>query len=592
MSARVAPTQRGTPNRLARAASHVLTALIVLTGCTNLPASGPVVDADVASVIDDERASDLNAVPPAPDASPSEIVKGFLDAMTASPIRLDVARQYLSTAAAAEWDPEASTITYADKLPARALSGTRVVVSLSDAELLDRSGAWQGELPESRRELDFELTIEGGEYRIANPQDALVVPAPWFSQRFRQASLYFFDPGGRVLAPQPVYVPRGDQLATSLIDGLLSGPASSARSSVRSFIPAGLSAGLSVPVSVDGVADIDLGGDLGTQNQVTTERMLAQFAWTLRQEPGISSLRVTVGGQPLRSPDGSALYNVTEAQQYNPAGASASPDIYALVGGLLARRDGNELQPTEGLFGTRKLGLRSVAVSLDAERAAAVSRDGRRLLVAPMAPAEGPTVPIAAGTDLLRPRWDLAGRVWVADRTASGAVVRYVEGRRTRTVEVPGVSGRQLSSFLVSRDGTRFVAVVRGDAEDELRIGPVLTDQRGRVDRVGPTTRLLADQATPGRVLDIAWNSPTSISFLTPILDQQIFEARTVSVDGSPASAESFSTTVSEPLIGLTGSPAADLVTLGVTATGLVDLVSGAVYGFVGPPPRSIGYAG
>jgi len=566
--------------------------LLGSTACSGLPESGPVVDADVDSVVDDERASDLNAVPPAVNASASEIVKGFLDAMTASPIRVDVARQFLSTAAAAEWDPEASTITYADKLPARAVSGTRVVVSLSDAELLDRSGAWQGELPDNRQELDFRLTIEGGEFRITNPLDALVVPAPWFTQRFRQASLYFFDPGGRVLAPQPVYVPRGDQLATSLIDGLLSGPASGARASVRSFIPSGLSAGLSVPVSPDGVADIDLGGDLGGQNPVATERMLAQFAWTLRQEPGITSLRVTVGGQPVRGPGGSPLYDVTEAQQYNPSGASASPDIYALVDGMLARREGNELQPTTGPFGTRKFGLRAVAVSLDAARAAAVSIDGRRLLIASTTGAEQPLRPITAGTDLLRPRWDLAGRVWVVDRTPSGAVVRYVADGRARVVDVPGVSGRQVSSFLVSRDGTRFVAVVRGEAEDELRIGPVLVDQRGRVDRVGPTTRLLADQATPSRVLDIAWSSPTSITVLTPIIDPEIFEARTVSVDGSQANAESFSTTVSEPLIGLTGSPAGDLVTLGVTATGLVDLSTGAVYGFVGPPPRSIGYAG
>ncbi len=74
------------------------------------------------------------------------------------------------------------------------------------------------------RELHFRLAIEGGEFRITNPLDALVVPASWFTQRYRQASLYFFDRGARVLAPEPVFVPRGEQLATSLVDGLLVGP--------------------------------------------------------------------------------------------------------------------------------------------------------------------------------------------------------------------------------------------------------------------------------------------------------------------------------------------------------------------------------
>ena len=68
-------------------------------------------------------------------------------------------------------------------------------------------------------------SVEDGEYRINNPPDALVVPATWFAQRFSQVSLYYFDRTGSVLVPEPVFVPLGDQLATSLVTGLVAGRA-------------------------------------------------------------------------------------------------------------------------------------------------------------------------------------------------------------------------------------------------------------------------------------------------------------------------------------------------------------------------------
>ena len=57
------------------------------------------------------------------------------------------------------------------------------------------------------------MAIENGEWRIAEAPDALIVPETWFEQRFRQVSLYFFDPSAQILVPEPVFVPRGDQLA-------------------------------------------------------------------------------------------------------------------------------------------------------------------------------------------------------------------------------------------------------------------------------------------------------------------------------------------------------------------------------------------
>lgn len=568
----------------------------VPTGCANMPDSGPVREAEVASRVDADRASDINPAPPGVGDSPVEIAKGFLDAMTASPIRLDTAREFLTESAAEEWDPEAATITYALKLPPRE-RGSSVRIPLTDAQLLDRNGRYQGRLPPDRQQLDLRMVIEGGEYRITNPPDALVVPASWFAQRFRQASLYFFDRSGRILVPEPVFVPRGEQLATALIRGLLGGPSSERRRVTRSFLPGGLSLALSVPVSAQGVAQVSLVGESAPRSSRAVELMLAQLAWTLRQEPRIQALRVQIGDQVVQVPGGGTTYDVDDAVQYDPSGDRPSTSIYGLSDGKLGVLDDQgRMEPAAGPLGNRSLGLRSVTVNLDGTRAAGVGAGGSAVVVAPMTTAAedqpGSVRRVVTGaTDLLPPAWDFAGRLWLVDRTADGAEVRYVSEGRVRTITVPGVSGRRVTSFLVSRDGTRFVAVVRGRSGDQVRIGRIAVDDRGRLSRVTRTERLALGSDLSPRITDLAWTSPTTIALLTPAVAGEVFEVRTLRVDGSPPGADALSTTVAAPVSGLLGAPTDDLPTYGVTPNGLVDLASGSTSA-LREPASSLGYVG
>ena len=582
----------------ARTSSLVLVLLgaLLLAGCSGLPESGPIVDARGASTNDNANAPDINAVAPGENATGVEIASGFLDAMTASPTRIDVAKQYLSSSAAEAWDPEAATIIYADKLPPSD-EVTRITIPLVDADRIGRTGEWEGSLSSFEEDLRLDLTIEDGEYRITNPPDALIVPLPWFNQRFRPTALYFFDPTGQILVPEPVYLPRGEQLATSLISGPLAGPGPDRSGVTRSFLPKGLTLRLSVPVTADGVADIQLDGSPTGQTAAAVERMMAQLAWTLRQEPAISSFRVTVGDDVVQGPDGAGVYAVDAAGAYDPTVAGASTDIFGLRDGALVVRDGNQLRAVPGPLGVPGAGLRSAAVNLEATLAVGVTLDGTRVLKAPSD--EGATRSedllsevFVGGTDLLPPAWDFADRVWLVDRTDDGAVVRVIDRDRTRTIDVPLVSGTQVKSFLVSRDGTRFAAVVRGPSGDQLRIGRIEANDRGAPSRIATTTSLVTDPGLPLRITDIAWNSPTSIAVLTPVVPRESFEVRTVSVDGSPSSPDAFSTTVSGRLTGLVGSEAVDLPTFGSTPTSLLDLLADASYGFLGDAPTGLRYAG
>lgn len=547
--------------------------VLVLGGCVSLPTEGPVVDSEVGDVEDTRRASDIDARPPAKGASRLEVVTGFLDAMTAWPIRTSVAKQYLTEEAAAAWNPEAATVVYSDALPAQEAGGA-VEVELTSADGLDDVGGWRGAVPADDLTLRFRVTIEDGEYRIVDPQDALVVPATWFQQRYRQVSLYYFDPIAQILVPEPVFVPLGEQLATSLVSSLLAGPPPRARGLVRSFLPSGLSVGLSVPVDDAGVADVDLVGDAPRLTAEEAELMLAQLAWTLRQVSGISAVRVTVGGVDLPIPGGASQYPLSAAVEFDPAGDKATSLLFGLSRGRLVWGSPGKLVPATGPFGEESAAVEALAARPDAEVVAAVDREGRRVRVGPVrrgSEGDAGARTILSGGTYARPTWDVAGRLWVLDRRSTGARVWVVENGRPREVSVAGISGTDARQLVVSRDGTRLVAVVRSAAGDAVLGARVQINGRGRVDSVRGQFVVRAAEGTV--IDDVVWTSPTRVGLLTPTAPGSLYEVDVVAADGASFGVDALSTIVTGKLIGLAASPVPDSPVFAVYADRYVDLV-------------------
>ncbi len=579
-------------SRLRRRAGLAVIGLLVLaTGCISMPDSGRVHDADAPGDSSQAEASYVDAIPPRAGAPAAEIVQGFINAQSAWPIQIGVARQYLSAEAAGAWNPDQETITFEEAFSPQ-VSGNVATVQLSEAERLDASGAWRGEVPEAEEQLTFHLsTDEDGEYRIDDPPDALVVRASWFAERFTQQSLYFFDRTGGILVPEPVFVPRGDQLASTLINRLLE-PGDDLQGISRTYLPT-TDAGLSVPVSDQGVAQIDLGAsNSGQPNADDLTRMLAQLGWTLRQVPGIRALRISIGGEEVRPPGGDSEYAVTEGSQYDPAGSGANPLLYGLRDGVMVYGEPDSIDPAAGPFGELPRGLRSVSVNLNATEAVGVSADGTSLLSAPVRNQTGeqPRTIARDRTDLLPPAWDFTDRLWVVDNTPTGARVAYREQGPLTTVVVPGVSGQQVRAFLISRDGTRFVAVVRGrTGDDTIRAGRIRFDDQGRVTGAGATREIALEDVDRARIIDIAWTSPTSIIVVRPI-SGVTSEVSTVPVDGAPA--VSLSTSVSGRVLQLAASPDGTSTPFAVTRDGLVDLDTGATTPFLNGPVTSLGYVG
>lgn len=508
----------------------LLVLLAVLSGCVRMPTEGPVVESQVSPDADAAPGIYFDPRPPRPGQSASEIVSGFLEAMKATPIKTSVARQFLSTRARDDWTPERQILTYSEiSSPSGELEMT---LEMSDVNQYDERGAWRQ--TESRRELGFVLTEESGEWRIDEAPDALIVPDSWFADQYARVSLFFFDPASEVLVPEPVFVPRGDQFASSLVRGLLAPPAGESAHVAHTYFPPGMTLGLSVPISSAGVAEVSLTGDPDVIDEETAQRMLVQLVWTLRQEPRIRAVELSVGGQTFGIPGGPTQVNLDVGSAYNPNDVRATAELFALTDGRLVRGSLGSLVATAGPMGQEELGVSSVGVNLSGNQGAGVSGDGTSLLLAPVEQPDGEAVQVLSdAVDLQAPVWDYRDRAWLVDRAGGSARVLLLVDDKPREVKVPGITGRDVRRLLVSRDGSRLVAVLRGPAADRLVAARVQQDEEGRVRQVSRAERLSLAVEESARIRDIGWRSSTTVSVLSDITDD-LSQVRTVSVDGSP----------------------------------------------------------
>jgi hypothetical protein len=415
------------------------------------------------------------------------------------------------------------------------------------------------------------MIVEDGEWRIDEAPDALVVPEDWFAGRFRPVSIYFFDPTATILEPEPVFVPRGEQLASSLTQALLLGPGPGLSRVAQSLVPPGLTIAVGVTVSADGVADILLNGDPGQLSARTIDLMMAQLAWTLRQEPKVQSLRLSIGGQPVPLPGGVSTYRIDGGAEYDPAGFQASPLHFGLRGDRVVSGTAGSLKRVTGPFGTTSYGLRSFGVNLGGTRLGGVSGDGRAIVLGPVSD-PGRVRTVAFGTDFLSPAWDFADRMWLVDRAADGARVSYVDASgAVRPLRIRGVTGAQVRDFIVSRDGTRLLAVVHRRSGDHVLQARIEHAPTGRVLGALDAERIHSGDDVDRGVRDIAWRSSAGIVVLDP-LTPTLSEVAPASVDGAPLTPDTSATAVDGRVLGLVGSPAPDETIYGVTRRGLVDV--------------------
>ena len=529
-----------------------------------MPDQGPVVEANSQDQVEDVQPPFSKPLPPQKGAAADDIVAGFLEAMIATPLTTTGASEYLTSQARRTWRPD-QVLAYSTNhvgLP----RNDRVPVRLHGTERVGSRGQWVGRVPGSAAKLSFPMEREDGEWRIANPPDALILPQTFFDQNYEDASLYYFDPTGRILVPEPVHVPQSS-LASSLVRTLLRAPRYGPSSVTRTFIPPGLSV-YSVPVTRS-VAEVNLKGpDPGPLDQSVIKRILAQLSWTLRQDPSINAFTLTIAGRTITDAAGTSRFSVNEdmSDPFDPAVSTASTLFYALRHGRLVSGQVTRPSPVNGPFGTEARGIGPFAVNLTNTWVAGVAPDA---VIVGRVLGDAPPTPVLSGPGLQRPAWDFAGRLWEVQNGSRGAIVVYLSHGRGRAheVRVPGITGREVRRFLVSRDGSRIVAVLHGPTADHLVVSRLRYNARGAATRATRARRIPWESGGTTRIRDIGWTTPTTIAVLDRLSPAQA-EVRILLVDGSTTPDQAPPRLVSGRVRGLATSPSQTpyaVLPLGVT---------------------------
>ena len=530
-----------------RRLSLLLLIVLALTGCVRLPSSGPVVEATDVGGSGQRVDCCYLPNPPRVGETTSQIAAHFLEAMTATPLQTTVAQQFLTARAREQWRPERSTLIYGSV----AIRGQRQVsITLRDVYEVDEHGTYRR--TDRSRSLVFGMERESGEWRISGVPDALIVPATWASDNIETANAYFVDPTSRVLVPEPIHVPRGDGFATALMESLLAGPGRRREGVMQSFLPANLSLGLSVPVDADGTAMVELEGDASGISADQAELMATQIAWTLRQDTTIRRIKLTADGRTL--PGQPTEISLQTGDQLDPAAFGASTRLWGIRQGRVVSGTVTMLDPVVGKLGRSDFGLRSLAVSLRGTEIAGVSGDGTAVLRGPVGAGQVDEV-VSAASDLLPPAWDVQGRLWLLDRTPVGTQVSVILDSDQAPLPVPGLLPGRVANFVVSRDGTRLVGLVRGERRDRLVSYRIETRVNGAPRLVTPVA--LGTGASPRlrRIRDIAWRPPTTLAGLAP--PGKVAQLRTLNIDGSPSGLQSWPTLAKE-FANLAGAPDPD----------------------------------
>ncbi|GAA3514135.1 MtrAB system accessory lipoprotein LpqB [Aeromicrobium panaciterrae] len=528
----------------------VALATVVLVGaCGGIPTSGPVTRVKDDGGLGESTVQYAPALPKA-GATPQEIVLGYVDAMLAFPVSTGTASAFLTPAAAKSWRPLDGVRVYArpkvsDAVPDRSTdvdgdddAGDRVVVQLTSDQVarLDQQGRY------SRLSGDAELTYVlqqvKGEWRIATPQSGMMVSSKYFADHFRSFDIFMFDRPGRRLLPVPVYLAVGDQLATSLVASLARGPADDLGDLTRTYVPPQDTLRPSVPVSADGVADVEFDADLRTSAESVQDRLSAQIVWTLRQVPGIRGVRLS-GGANVIGRSGLPVQPIDSWGAFGPS--MAGTHAYALSHDTVVQIDDGEVAPLTGLWGKNAHGAERIAVSDSG--VAGVLKGRSEVRVTNRA---GNAARTFAGNQILTPRWDRDGVLWLVDRFGGDTRVRLVRDETLSTPPIGKLADLDINTFTLSPGGSRYAVTT----STGVHVGLIERNDKNQITGLAPPVRVPIDAAKPSSAV---WTTDTQLAFLAGSdVSRQV---QLVSIDGSVPN--------SGPAEALLPDVGADLLVLG-----------------------------
>ncbi len=506
------------------------TALVAVTlaaGCADVPTSGLLQHtARPAGAGGEQQGSDCCGyimTGPGPGSSPSNIVQGFLLASADFGNHHEIARQYLTRAASRSWQPGTGpAVTVVARPPTVTADppafGSRntAVVQISAQQLGNVSASGQYVPAEAGQHpliQEFTLQQVHKQWRIATlpvstgakqapasvdqPSHELLLTKDLFQLAFQPRNLYYLDPAGKGLVPNPVFVPvdSGDP-AVDLVRALLIPPQGWLAGAVLSAFPPAATPRHVEILPGSKVAVVDLGLPKSATTETSLAGMASQLVWTLTSSSygsaSLQAVKLEVNGK-VWTPPGATSAVLTPRTFPQPALVPPGPEELYFLGSNGAARvlaaQGGGSRAVPGQAGTDQVALTSIAVSRDQRYLAGIGGNDTpsTLYTSSLSAAAKPHASSAAralqirmsGVSIASVSWDRNDNLWVAG-TSGGKPRVWVLGPSKGTpvsVRLPP-NIRSVTALRVAPDGVRVamiasVSTVNGLVKEVL-LGAIL----------------------------------------------------------------------------------------------------------------------
>jgi hypothetical protein len=521
----------------------LVAAALSVTGCVSMPTAGPVQSYPVTQGTPSQNQLyvQIQPQPPHADWSPKQIVQGFLTASASFGSYSDIAKEYLTPQERETWNPFWSAIVYKsgpnveDPVYASSKDKNTATVQITGKVQANLTGNGSYSVPSASApdqavspQPSFSLVKLNGQWRIKDAPQKLLLTSDSFQYDYQLSKLYFFDPAGKILVPDPVYVPlqAGGPvgLITGLVNDLISPPKDwlSGGATKTAFPPGTKISG----VTIDGVnAIINLGGTIaktskasltGVMQQVSSQ-LLRTLLGATQSGQAVKSVEVELDGHAWIPPDAQGNPVQSQISKYNPANGPSLPLFYAIdKAGYLTRRASTHARPVPIVhIGT---GFQEIAVSPSGKYLAAL-----RDMVLYTAPLGDPLV--KRGTGYLAISWDISDQLWASTETQifmlrGAANPGQPLGQPVPvTVSDPYRLGTlsPYTELRVAPDGVR-VALISGGGV--LRFGAINVQQEGlRAGQVNITITLsqIYDVPSNGLFTGLTWYGSDDVITLTDL---------------------------------------------------------------------------
>jgi hypothetical protein len=472
-------------------------ALLLLAGCSEIPTAGPVRDG--ATQVPDEPAIVFLPNPPAAGAKPVDIVSGFLQAGAGSDF--SVAKQYLTKEFATQWHPSAGVLVHDKPLKVVAQGTDAVHVDVPTVANVKPNGTYTPSI--SSQPLDFRLRQVGGQWRIAQAPDGIVLAETVFERTYKPRSVDFFDPSYRRLVPDVRWFAVRSNPARSVARALLAGPAGPLTGGiVVSAFPAGTKLE-SAATATDGSTAVAITVPGRDPSRQVTDRMQQQLLRSLQlQTAGL--LRLFVNGRVA------PLAPLLQVQ-----GPVQAPVVYA--GGRFGTVQSTGTVSEDSVLGKRVAALKPTAVTLSAhQRLAAVrTKKGQVAVVTP----DSSRV-VDSRTGLTAPTLDQSGWTYsVPVDDPSGLIaISVAPTRQVVHLDTTDLGGTKVIAIEASPDGTRLLVLVQRAGGDQTAYAAgILRDPKGAP--IGLTTDLYPVGVPSGTAVDATWADDATVAILSRATD-------------------------------------------------------------------------